>query len=82
METNTENKTRKCRICGKVLPLDMFDKFGLRGYHTACRTCEASSNGDGDPRLKDFTSRDLITELRVRGYRGELQQVTVHKVVI
>lgn len=80
--TTPVEKTRKCRICGKELPLEAFDSFGKRGYHTACRNCEASQNGEQNPKFKDFTSRELILELRARGYRGELQQVTINKVVI
>ena len=73
--------TRKCRICGKILPISKFDRFGKRGYHTTCKACEGKEYGT-DERFKDITSRDLILELRARGYKGKLQKVTVDEVVI
>ena len=73
--------TRKCRVCGKILPISKFDRFGKRGYHTTCKACEGKEYGT-DERFKDITSRDLILELRARGYKGKLQKVTVDEVVI
>ena len=74
-------ETRKCRICGKTLPISMFEVFGKRGYHTACKACEGKEYGT-DERFKDISSRDLILELRSRGYKGKLQKITVVDVVI
>ena len=76
MENNSTNttpveETRKCSICGKVLPVSKFDRFGKRGYHTACKACEGKDYGT-DEKFKDFTSRELILELRARGYKGKL----------
>ena len=79
--TTPVEETRKCRICGKVLPISMFEVFGKRGYHTACKACEGKECGT-DERFKDISSRDLILELRARGYRGKLQRVTVDEIVI
>ena len=79
--TTPVEETRKCRICGKVLPLSMFDKFGNHGYHTACKACEGKDYSTDD-RFKDITSRDLILELRARGYKGKLQKISVIDVVI
>ena len=79
--TTTVEETRKCRICGKVLPVSKFERFGKRGYHTACKACEGKDYGT-DEKFKDFTSRELILELRARGYKGKLQKVTVDEVVI
>ena len=86
MENNSQTtkpveETRKCRVCGKVLPISKFDRFGKRGYHTTCKACEGKEYGT-DERFKDITSRDLILELRARGYKGKLQKVTVDEVVI
>ena len=74
-------ETRKCRVCGKILPISKFDRFGKRGYHTACKACEGKDYGT-DEKFKDFTSRELILELRARGYKGKLQKVTVDEIVI
>lgn len=79
--TTPVEETRKCRICGKILPVSKFDRFGKRGYHTACKTCEGKDYST-DERFKDITSRDLILELRARGYKGKLQKITVVDVVI
>ena len=79
--TTPVEETRKCRICGKVLPISMFEVFGKRGYHTACKACEGKEYGS-DERFKDVSSRDLILELRARGYKGKLQKITVVDVVI
>lgn len=79
--TTPVEETRKCRICGKVLPISKFERFGKRGYHTACKACEGKDCGT-DERFKDITSRDLILELRARGYKGKLQKVTIVDVVI
>ena len=79
--TTPVEETRKCRICGKILPISMFDIFGKRGRHTACKACEGKDYGT-DEKFKDFTSRELILELRARGYKGKLQKVTVDEIVI
>ena len=79
--TTPVEETRKCRICGKVLPVSKFDRFGKRGYHTACKACEGKECST-DERFKDVLSRDLILELRARGYKGKLQKVTVDEIVI
>ena len=85
MENNNINtpveETRKCRICGKVLPISKFDKYGNKGYHRSCKACEGKEYGN-DERFKDIISRDLIIELRARGYKGKLQKVTIDEVVI
>ena len=81
LTTTPVKELRKCRICGKVLPLSMFEKFGNHGYHTACKACEGKDYGT-DEKFKDITSRDLILELRARGYKGKLQKVTIVDVVI
>lgn len=88
MDNNNDNnitipveETRKCRICGKILPISKFDRFGKRGYHTACKACEGKDYGT-DEKFKDITSRDLILELRARGYKGKLQKITVVDIVI
>lgn len=79
--TTPVEKLKKCRICGKILPISKFERFGKRGYHTACKACEGKDCGT-DERFKDITSRDLILELRARGYKGKLQKVTIVDVVI
>ena len=79
--TTPVEETRKCMVCGKILPVSKFERFGKRGYHTACKACEGKDYGT-DEKFKDFTSRELILELRARGYRGKLQKITVNEIVI
>ena len=74
-------ETRKCITCKKVLPISKFDKYGNKGYHRSCKACEGKDCGI-DERFKDMTYRDLIVELRARGYKGNLKKVTVNEIVI
>lgn len=70
----TSNK-KKCKCCGKELPITMFHKKGI-GYRNICMSCERNENGVSD-KFRDFTSRELIEELRSRGYKGTLKYVKV-----
>lgn len=62
---------RKCKICGKELPINEFSVFGKR-HRKICKHCENKEYTTSD-RFKDVLSRDLILELRARGYIGKLQ---------
>ena len=77
-ETTTQKK--KCKCCGKELPLTMFNKRGI-GYRNVCISCERSESGTSE-KFKQFTSRELIEELRSRGYKGVLKRVKVEEVKI
>ena len=74
-------ETRKCAKCGRILPISKFERFGKHGYHRCCKSCEGKEYST-DERFKDITSRELILELRARGYKGKLQKVTIEDVVI
>ena len=77
-ETTTEKK--KCKCCGKELPLTMFNKRG-RGYRNICISCERGDTGASD-KFKQYTSRELMEELRARGYKGVLKRIKVEEVKI
>lgn len=80
-ETSTPVKgMRKCTQCGAVLPVSYFSSFGKR-IKKICKSCEGL-DVPCDDRLKDFESRELILELRARGYKGELTKIITKKVVI
>lgn len=79
--TTPIEETQKCMVCGKILPVSKFERYTKRGYHTARKACEDKEYSQ-DEKFKDFTSRELILELRARGYRGKLQKVTVDEIVI
>lgn len=49
------------------------------GYEAVCRACKAKT-GDGNPELARFTPRQLIDELRCRGYHGTLEYVQRHSI--
>ena len=84
MENNTETpkpkpiETQQCMCCGKVLPISNFQRAG-QGYRHVCRTCYKTGDGRSI-KFKDVESRELIEELRARGYKGDLQ-LTVTKTI-
>ena len=68
-------EVKKCSCCGKELPLTHFKKKGT-GYRNICNDCLKRESGSTD-KFKDFTSRELIDELKARGYEGTLQKKVV-----
>ena len=74
IQVTTSNK-KKCKCCGKELPLSYFRKYA-QGYRSICIACERKENGVSE-KFKEFTSRELIEELISRGYKGELKYVKV-----
>lgn len=71
-------ETKKCKCCGKELPLSEFHKKGI-GYRNICISCEHRENGASE-RFKDVTSRQLIDELIARGYKGSLKKEIIETV--
>jgi len=81
-----ENNTKKCSCCGKELPLSEFNKCArnLDGLQYVCRTCQNERvrqsrikknnllSDTSNPSLAEFTPRQLIEELKARGYKGKL----------
>ena len=72
METT---ETRKCKRCGRELPVTEFTKHAKYGTMKICRECNSKARRAGkhkvDPRelrLKDFEPRELMLELKRRGY--------------
>lgn len=82
----TTNQAKTCKECGKLLTLDHFRLTPLSadGHANICKECAKrkrqqkkdefvpTPSGGGNPALKDFTPRELIEELRSRGYSGKL----------
>ncbi len=73
--SETDGVMKKCKCCGQELPLEAFDKYGS-GYRSVCRTCRREQAGVTE-KFKAFTSRELIEELKSRGYRGQLTITTI-----
>lgn len=77
-ETTPQKKVCKC--CGKELPITMFNKRGT-GHRNICISCERGENGASE-KFKQFTSRELMEELRSRGFKGILKRIKVEEVKI
>lgn len=75
--------TKVCRCCGERLPIDAFARHGNSkdGYSNICKACKAKT-GNGNPALAGFSPRELIEELRIRGYRGTLEYVQRHEITL
>lgn len=71
-------ETKQCKCCGKELPLSHFKKRGT-GYRNICIECEKRESGATD-KFKDFTSRELIDELKARGYEGQLTKKVIETI--
>lgn len=87
MEQQENIQTKECKCCHRTLPITEFYKKsgtpdGLQYY---CKECQNKFNksrarrkkllGGGNPDLARFTPRQLMEELRMRGYTGELKYV-------
>lgn len=89
---NEEAKaTKKCPKCGKTLPLSAFylTSRSKDGHHAHCKECHKQLNKKSydaakeklrTSRLADFTPRELMAELRRRGYEGKLYYTEVHTI--
>lgn len=76
-------ETKVCKVCGKELPLSEFRKSLLipNGIVT-CKKCVSEkikktklfkkTTGSTNTELAKFTPRELIEELKSRGYKGKL----------
>ncbi len=72
---------RKCKCCGKELPITEFNHYRPNNYRWICKSCEKVDIPKND-KFKDVTSRELILELRARGYRGKLTKTITKDIVI
>ena len=85
---------KECTKCHRTLPeSEFYKKSGAPdGLQNACKECQKeyqhkrNSMGGGtnrvfsNPDLARFTPRQLMEELRVRGYTGELKYVQIIKI--
>lgn len=69
---------RYCRKCKQWLPISRFNKYGV-GIRHVCKACEHNIKNPSE-KFIDFTSRELIEELRRRGYKGKLTYIEVTEV--
>lgn len=84
-------ETKICKKCGRELPVEKFKKTRWGGYASTCNDCVKSAvqktkrkNTDNAKslRLQDFTPRELMLELKRRGYEGNLKYVETHYIDI
>lgn len=74
---------RKCTVCGQIKPISEFreDARTKDGYSRKCNAClGGSAEKIRGGQLEHITSRQLIEELRRRGYSGKLtysREITV-----
>ena len=73
-------KLKKCSKCGRELPVSEFWKNastedGLQTYCKECGNVYARNLKKiySNPELAKFSPRELIAELKARGYTGELK---------
>lgn len=76
-------ETKVCKVCGQELPLSEFRKspFATNGIAT-CNKCVRDkikktklfnrTRSNSNSELAKFTPRELIGELKSRGYKGKL----------
>lgn len=76
IETTTEKK--RCKCCGRELPLSNFKAYA-KGHRSVCMECQRKESGVSY-KFQEFTSRELIEELRSRGYTGTLKYVKIEEV--
>ena len=72
---------RKCKCCGKELPITEFNHYTRNSYRWICKQCQENDNPKDD-KFNGITSRELILELRARGYRGKLTKTITKDIVI
>ena len=89
---NLEVRTKKCSKCGRELPASEFyvKKGAADGLQAWCKECQKIDSRERfaskahykgcNPELGRFTPRQLIEELRARGYTGELKYVQTIKI--
>lgn len=83
-----EEEKKICTKCNRELPLSAFNKMSKSsdGYQHWCRDCQKESAkarvdrvnallNDPNNKLASFKPRELIDELRRRGYSGKLKYV-------
>ena len=77
----TPTPLRVCRCCGKELPITEFNHYRKNNYRLICKQCQENDNTKND-KFNGISSRELILELRARGYKGKLTKTITKDVVI
>lgn len=83
----------RCRECGRDLPIGNFKENPRYGIASVCNECVAKKRNASrekkkeeqrlklaKARLSDFTPRELMLELKRRGYEGTITYTEVHTI--
>lgn len=89
METETSininsivpNATRTCSCCGKSLTISHFKSYKDNRYSRVCNDCKREKNG-GSAKFEQFTTRELMDELKARGWNGKLRHIRIEEMSI
>ena len=78
-----QTATKRCKSCGQLLPIIAFkaDPRSKDGHCHVCNACKAKGK-EGNPKLAEFTSRELMEELRARGYHSTLEYVQKYSITV
>lgn len=84
-------ETKICAHCGNELPLSDFRRTKWGGFASTCNKCmtekrvarmsdnkEKAKADARNLRIQDFTPRELMTELKRRGYEFTMKYTEVH----
>ncbi|SEA80212.1 hypothetical protein SAMN04487851_11483 [Prevotella sp. tc2-28] len=85
----SEEQKKVCPGCGRELPLSAFNKHprSADGHMKECKECtrrrlhSSKKSAKSNP-LAQFTARELMKELKTRGYEGILEYTTVQRINI
>lgn len=80
-DATKEITTRICKCCGRELPISDFSHYSKDKIRWVCKRC-MNDDIPTNPKFKDVTSRELVLELRARGYRGKLTKTVTKDLVI
>lgn len=82
---NTQTKT--CPRCGRTLPIENFYVCKDGKPYSYCKECVKARNAahkitppDSENPLSAYTPRQLMCELKRRGYTGKLKLVTINEI--
>lgn len=80
-----EQETKKCKYCGRELPISNFKRTRWGSHTSVCIECDTKHRKETKlakqkvidefklkKELADFTARQLMQELARRGYKGQL----------
>lgn len=81
---DTTTTTKKCNRCGRELPIESFHKLAKSpdGHQPYCKDCRSEMASErtkkirlskvySNPELAKFTPRQLMEELKSRGFRWD-----------